>query len=185
MKNNKVLFVPDFREGNPYQVLLASHLNKLRVDIDYDQFPNKLFPLLSLARKHKNINVIHLHWIVEIIQRTQWSNNKITFYIKALLIIIDCYLTRLQGTKLVWTIHNKMAHEQLNSQKELFIRRCLAKSVSRIIVHSKEALNIINKLYKFDISSKTDIIFHGNYIGSYPEPSANRTSLKQQMNIES
>lgn len=185
MKNKNVLFVPDFREGNPYQELLAESLKKEHISVEYAQFPNQLFPLFALSRKHKNMNVIHIHWIVELIKRTQWSNNKITFYIKALLIMVDCYLTRLFGNKVIWTIHNKMAHEQLDSSKELIVRRCLAKSVSSIIVHSKEALLALNKLYEFDLSSKTDVIFHGNYIDNYPLPSADKKTLRENKKISS
>lgn len=184
MKQQNILFVPDYSDGNPYQTLLINALKNKHCEVKLKQYPHGLFPLFSLSRQHKNIDVIHIHWITELIQRTQWSSNIIVFYAKCLIAMLDCLLTRVTGTKVVWTIHNKVAHEQLNTTKELFFRRCLAKSVSRIIIHSKEALDVINKLYGFKLNKKTSVIFHGNYNNIYPKANPDSRQLKDKYALD-
>lgn len=183
MKNKTVVFVPDFSEGNPYQNLLSEHLAEQQHHVEFTQYPHTLFPLFALAKQHNKPDILHVHWVTELIKRTQWSSNKLIFLLKCLLTMVDCWLTRLNGTKVIWTIHNKVAHEQLDTPKELFFRRCFARSVSKIIVHSEEALAILTKLYGLNLKKKANVIFHGNYLNVYPEPSEKTTTLKASLNL--
>jgi glycosyltransferase involved in cell wall biosynthesis len=187
-KVKQVLQMPDYRKGNPYQILLQQTLEKEGFSCSFSHFSYSLFPLLHARlharRQHKHIDVIHIHWIVDIIKRISWSKNPIMFYLKCILMMVDCWMVRLSGVKVIWTIHNKLAHEQLDPKREIFIRKTMARAVSRIIIHSKEALRAINILYDMDLTSKTSIIFHGNYIGVYPEPSANQSNLRKAQSLD-
>lgn len=176
-KKIHVLHMPDYRQDNPYQNLLDKSLKAQGVKSSFCHIPYAFFPLWLVKRQYPKIDVIHLHWVVDIVKRIAWSENTLMFYLKCLMLVVDCWAVRLSGVKIAWTIHNKLAHEQLPKNKEIFVRRCLAKVVSRIIVHSEEALESINQLLTVDLQHKADVIFHGNYIGVYPPPSAAKSTL--------
>jgi len=68
----------------------------------------------------------------------------------------------------IWTIHSKFAHKGFDRNKELMFRKTLAKGVSKIIVHSDEALEQLEQIYGMRLSFKTKMIFHGSYLDFYP-----------------
>jgi beta-1,4-mannosyltransferase len=177
--------MPDYRKSNPYQSLLQSSLKDVGVTVSFDNFPAGFFPLWQACKRHPNISAIHIHWIVELIRHTVWLSNPIIFRLKCFLLVSDCYLLKLRGVKLVWTIHNKLAHEGFAPKRETYIRGRLAKAVSRIIVHSQKALDLVSDLYKVDIKNKNQVIFHGNYIGVYPCPSDSLQSLRDKKKLSS
>lgn len=183
MNARHVLMAPDYRKGNPYQSLLCKSLEDRKWQVAVAHFPNGLFALTRLVRQHPGTKVLHLHWLVTVIKQVAWSKNTLLFRIKLWLLVLDIYLVRLMGCKVVWTIHNKLAHEQLNAEKELTVRRAISKAVSRVVLHSEQALQTINQLYQRDLTSKTSVIFHGSYIGVYPEPSTGVGELRAKLNL--
>ncbi len=185
MKNNKTYAVhlPDYRNANPYQSLLASALSKEHVETAFIPFSRSLLPLTKSIKGLKNIDVVHVHWIIDILQPLMWTKSNLVFYIKLSLLVIDVFSVRLRGKKVVWTVHNKLAHQQLNTKRELLVRKWFAKSVNRVIFHSREAQELVSHMLNIDIGSKSKIIFHGNYIGSYPEPSNNKINLRDRYGV--
>lgn len=185
MKNNKTYAVhlPDYRNANPYQSLLASALSKEHVETTFIPFSHSLLPLNKSIKGTKHIDVVHVHWIIDILQPLMWTKSNLVFYVKFSLLIIDVFLVRLRGKKVVWTVHNKLAHQQLNTKRELLVRKWLAKSVNTVIFHSREAQELVSNMLNIDIRSKSKIIFHGNYIGSYPEPSNNKVNLRERYGL--
>ncbi|MFT2090398.1 glycosyltransferase [Paraglaciecola sp. 2405UD69-4] len=185
IKNNhkNVLFVPDYSEANPYQKMLADELLEHHAEVKYDKFYPSIFPLFTIWKKHKNIDVIHLHWVVDLISIIAWSKNPLIFKIKCFLLRLDCLLVRALGVKLLWTIHNKFAHQQLERTKETQVRRALVKGVNQIIVHSENALDTLCEHYQYDFRYKSTVVFHGNYNGVYPAPSATRDQLLKHSNL--
>lgn len=187
MKNNKTYAVhlPDYRNANPYQSLLASALSKEHVETAFIPFSLSLLPLTKSIKGMKSVDVVHVHWITDILQPLMWTKSNLVFYIKFSLLIIDVFLVRLRGKKVVWTVHNKLAHQQLNTKRELLVRKWLAKSVNRVIFHSIEAQELVSNMLNIDIRSKSKIIFHGNYLGSYPAPSNSKLDLRERYGLPS
>jgi glycosyltransferase involved in cell wall biosynthesis len=175
--------VPDYRDGNPYQKLLADALEMQGGKIDFDDYPSGLFPLLKLWFKHKKVDVLHIHWIANMLFTATWSENLLIYKLKCFLVFLECHLIRLLGTKVVWTIHNKFAHEGYDRQQELLFRRSLARAASQIIVHSQEALDTIEDLYGMSLSYKSSVIFHGSYIDVYPKVNQAQGQLRKLENI--
>jgi beta-1,4-mannosyltransferase len=175
--------VPDYREGNPYQALLAQEMKSLQHTVEFDSYPYGFFPLIQLLRKHKNTQVLHVHWIAELLRRATWSNNSLIYSSKCLLLLIECWLIRCVGKKVIWTIHNKFAHEGYDRKRELLFRKYLAKGASKVIVHSKEALEQLEDIYGMPLLHKTEVIFHGNYLGVYPKVNQETSELRKLMNI--
>lgn len=178
----KCLFVPHYKQ-NPYQKLLAEEIESLGFTIEFGSYSYGFFPLIKLLRKHKNIDVLHIHWIADQIQQAVWSNNMAIYRFKCFLLFIECWLIRLSGKKVIWTIHNKYAHEGYDKKKELLYRKSLARGVNKIIVHSKEALHFLEEMYGISLSHKTEVIYHGNYSSIYPKKNIERSELRQTLNI--
>lgn len=180
---SKVLIVPNWSKSNPYQGLLIQNLEKQGDEVSLSNFPDSPLPFSQLLKENPSTQVLHLHWISDLVARMCWSKNPIVFLLKLLLLKIDFIRTKNKGVKVIWTIHNKLAHQNHNKKKELQIRRLVASQVDNIIVHSQEAIPILSSLYNVDISQKSKVIFHGNYDGCYPEPSHNREQLRAEKNI--
>jgi len=184
MPTKKVLMVPDYRQGNPYQRLLAKALEPQGWQASFDHFTYNHLPFFLLLKQHKDIDVLHIHWITDIVKRITDSPSKMKFYLKLFMMVADCLIVRAHGVKIVWTIHNKLAHQQFDSKRELLIRKVLVKFTSQNIIHSNAALKKISELYQSDISKTTQVIFHGNYQGCYPLASNKVDNLRQKFNYQ-
>lgn len=57
----KVLFAPDWRNGVPYQRLLADALLRAGVEVGFLQNYKRVFPLTRLLAR-QNCDILHLHW---------------------------------------------------------------------------------------------------------------------------
>ena len=57
----KVLFAPDWREGNPYQELLVAALERQGVSVQFLQGYRRVLPLSRLLAD-RTFDVFHLHW---------------------------------------------------------------------------------------------------------------------------
>jgi len=182
-KAKKVLFVPNWCHENPYQNLVKNACEEKNCTVIYDDYPSGEFLFSKLINKNNEVDVIHIHWISSIISKVTWSSSKLKFLLKCMLLVLDLLYCRVRGVKLIWTIHNKFAHENYNKKREIFIRKIFAYCVNKIILHSQEALIEVSKLYNMDLSSKSEIIFHGNFNGCYPEPSTDKKQLKELKNI--
>jgi glycosyltransferase involved in cell wall biosynthesis len=177
-KNNRqVIMVPDFTEGNPYQKLLSSELEALGIEVKLEDYINSYFPFSKLFLKYPEAEILHLHWLSPLLHMLSWTSpNKSK--IRCLLIGLDCLWLRLKGKRLIWTIHNKFAHEQFERSIEMLLRKILVRCVSKIIVHSKTASKTLAKTYGVaNFSEKANIIFHGNYDNVYPEPIKTRLEI--------
>jgi beta-1,4-mannosyltransferase len=182
-KKINVLFMPKWDQSNPYQGLLIDNLKMENIKMDISDYPKGLFPLSQKALKHKiknNINIIHLHWISPLVMPITWSENFFIFSLKYIMFGLDFLLCRMLGCTIVWTIHNKFSHEELNQKKELLLRKTIFKFATRVIVHSEHASRILSSLYRTDIKTKCSVIEHGNYIDSYPKPSGTPISLRNE-----
>lgn len=183
MKKLKILYTPSWEKANPYQRLLKEACEKEGCQISYANYPEGFFPFYKLVKHNPDIDVLHVHWISEILMRVVWSRASLLFWLKYILFGLDCWLVKRKKVKLIWTIHNKYAHENQHRKREVLIRKLLGKQADNVILHSDEALLEINKLYNVNFNNKASVIFHGNYQGCYPQPSANKHLLKEQFHI--
>jgi glycosyltransferase involved in cell wall biosynthesis len=177
-----VVFVPNWSKNNPYQNLLANSVAD-EYQVNLDNFPPGLKPFTALHQQNPDMQVLHLHWIAELIHRLSWSKSSLFFYIKLGWLLLDLWRVKKRGVKVIWTIHNKLSHQSLDQKRELIIRRQFCRVVDQIILHSPQALELITELYDYPIAAKTAVIFHGNYLNCYPKPSANKATLREQFGI--
>lgn len=181
----RVLFLPDWRDGNPYQRMLADALRRLDVEVSYARMPTGLFALNRLPAHLLGVHVIHLHWIPDFIDHIVWARNPLVAVIKRLLLITDVLLMRARGRKVVWTVHNLVSHETANRGAELSARRALARACSALVVHSPSAMKSIEAEYRCSLAGKTSVIRHGNFDGCYPPPTESVDVLRGRMGLKS
>lgn len=163
----RVLFLPDWREGNPYLSLLAGALEKQGYCVQFDNFKSGPFALQSLRRAHPDNKIFHIHWIDDLIASLLWPGSRLKREVLLWLLGLDVLLLRLFGVRVVWTIHNIVSHESRDPEFEKRVRRMIARTVSKVIIHSKRAADMVTSSYGIDMSQKTAVIPHGNYVGYY------------------
>lgn len=96
----RVVMVPDYREGNPYQRLLARALEKEGVEVT--------FPRVGRPRDLLQVegDVLHIHWLPFWFPR---ALRKVPGRIREFLQVLDHLKGR--GMRVVYTMHNHQDHE--------------------------------------------------------------------------
>lgn len=164
MSQLHVLMMPDYRQGNPYQQLLADALDKAGVSVVFPQGYRRILPIFRAVREQSPpISVLHLHWLEPYINKP----NPFLEFIYSIKFLTDILLVRCSGTTLVWTVHNQIEHDTIFPWLERWIRQILIKLASYIIVHNESSLEYLKKEYKL-LPEKSQVISHGHYRTIYP-----------------
>ncbi len=158
----KVLMMPDFRAGNPYQSLLASALEPLGVTVAFPKGYRRVLPI-SRAVLQERAQVLHLHWLSPYLR----GRNVVSQLFYAGKLWLDLFLVRRRGVRIVWTIHNHVSHEAKFPKIERFIQRCISRLALRIIVHSDSALHRMTGDKMLLGPAPVSVIPHGNYAQAY------------------
>ena len=158
----KVIFIPDYSKGNPYQKALADSLSKKGVKVCFGK-TSSLFSVLKSIKNNWKPDILHIHWIHPFLL----ANSKGKTILKSICFIAELVILRILGIKIVWTVHNIVNHEKKFSSLELFFTKLAIRFFNRIITHSHFAKNEVKKVYNITDNSKIQIIPHGNYIYNY------------------
>lgn len=178
-----VVFLPDWRAGNPYQSLLAQALIDQGVRVGFHAMPKGLFALNRLPVGVRRNKTLHLHWVNELIAHLIWPQNAGLRWAKRWCLRLDVLLLRARGTRVVWTVHNLVSHESVNPLAELAARRLLAGCCSHLVVHSQSAVRELEQAWRLNLSHKTSVIPHGNYDGCYPLGAGDSADLRQRLGL--
>lgn len=168
-KKPGILFLPDWSNYNPYQTLLYESLNKAYdvnvFGLDYPDFT------LQMLKEHSGLcNVLHLHWIQYFYRL--YDDESIDEFFYKLRIAKELNYT------IIWTVHNFVSHDSINSKKEIEIRKRLAKAVDYLLVHGLYAKNLI--VQKYDISeNKVYIVPHGHFASHYKNKISQKKARKR------
>ena len=158
--------VPDNRQANPYQTLLAQSLEKQGAKVCFPQGYRRGFPLFREAvLAQQRYDLLHLHWILPYVK----GKRRLVKGFYAVKFLLDIMLIKLFGVKVVWTIHNQVNHESSFPKLELWLRRNVAKLADRIILHNRSTLETIAQEYQFS-PQKATVVLHGHYRDVYKPP---------------
>lgn len=133
----KVLFAPDWREGVPYQRLLAEALRAEGVEVEFLRDYKRGLPLARLVRATaaaQSCEVLHLHWPEAYypIKHDGWDGLRLARY------PLDLALAR-RGRALVVTAHNLHAHNRGGARFEERNTRASFHQARIVIAHSPAA----------------------------------------------
>ncbi len=170
----KVIFIPNYSETNPYQVLLSNALEKLGAKVRINN-PNLNWPILGLLKRYGKFDILHLHWSTKFLFTK--SDNNIKHAIKSTLFIFQLLLLKLLRTRIVWTVHDIVDHESPNIKMELLFNRLIATISNEIIVLSESSRREVKRSYNLT-KRNISIIPIGDYTTSYEN-----TVSKQQSRI--
>lgn len=179
-----VIFLPDWRDENPYLELLAKGLAHSGARVKFCNYPNTRFPLLSTALNHRDAGILHIHWLNDYIKPALWGSGAIRFLAHSAILISDVLLTRAMGVKVIWTVHNKLSHESSNQGRETRLRRWLMNCVSDSVFHSKNAQDEVARFLQLHVTSRSHVIPHGNYIDVYRDNPRRELTLANELLIE-
>lgn len=157
----RVLMLPDYRDANPYQRLLADALGRQGVEVLFVRGYRRGLPLLRAA-KSGAVDILHLHWLSPYTR----GRNRLTYALYSLKLCLDACLVRGFGTKLVWTIHNRLSHDAKFPRQERILRRAVAAIANVNIAHSTHGAGMLAKDLAVDRREIT-VIPHGHYRGVY------------------
>lgn len=178
-----VVHLPDYQTGNPYQSLLAEGIRTAGWNLDFANYPRTRLPLFSVTRSHPDATALHLHWIHGYIERFFWSRSWLKFLNSSALLVCDMLFVRLSGRPIVWTVHNRVAHETQDLKRERLVRRLLSFTVNKLIFHSEGARQEFSEFIGRDLSHKSEIIPHGNYVGVYAEDTTVANRLRDEFQL--
>lgn len=158
MLSMKVLAWPAFknRYQNPYNWLLYSSMAKLGVKVE------ELSPLKLLLNRY---DVVHLHWPVETIVRTQ---HLLVAWIRVLMFIGLLRWQRWRGSTIVWTIHDQRPHVLLHPKLAQRCEAWLIESVDALVNLCAVSQQIMSEQHPKLAKKLNFIIPHGHYRDSYP-----------------
>ncbi len=161
-----ILMAPDYRAGNPYQDLLARSLNEAGAVVQFPVGYRRGLPLYRALRDMSpRPDVLHLHWSEAYLK----GNNALTRGLYAEKFLLDLRLARRLTGRLVWTVHNRVAHESKHPQWELGVARRTAAVSDRLIVHSEANRAEISEAYRVS-PDKFAVIPMGHYRDVYRPP---------------
>lgn len=172
----QVLMMPDYRQDNLYQSLLAKALESGKAKVIFPWGYRRVFPLFRAA-KDNSCNVLHLHWLTPYIKGETWFTN----LVYSSKFLIDIFLVRCLGIKVVWTIHNQISHNCAFPRLDLWLRKNIARLVDKIIVHNSSNVSFLVKDWKID-RAKIEVIPHGHYRDAYKK-SIEQVEARNKLNL--
>lgn len=129
----KVLFAPDWRDGNAYQTLLAAALEEVGVEVAFLSDYRRGLPL-SRATSRSEADLLHLHWPDAYYPRRfdGWD------WLRRLRFPLDLQLA-LRRMPLVYTAHNAVPHGRQHEFLMTRLQETVLRRSAAVLVHSQAA----------------------------------------------
>lgn len=129
----RVLMMPDYRGGNPYQTLLSDALRADGVDVEFARGYRRVLPI-ARAMRAARAAVLHLHWVDPYARPT----GPLTEFVgRGLKTLVDLALVRASGARIVWTVHNELSHDSRHPRLERLFLRAVEALADQVIVHEE------------------------------------------------
>ncbi len=160
MSELTTVFLPRWRD-NPYQRLLACHLERLGVKVK--EASNSTFFLRRAVTQWKP-DILHLH-SPDLYVVTPRSSFKA--FLKLITFLSELVIMRLMGVKIIWTAHDRKNHENKHPKLDRICTTFVAKLAHAIFAHSEGAKQAVAAAFNLKNQDKILVIPHGNYIDYY------------------
>jgi hypothetical protein len=161
----KVIHIPDWSNGNPYQKELTNALSEMGIKTFLSNGTGR-FPILGMVKFFGMPNILHFH----LVHLFLLSDNRLMSVLHSLRFVLQVVLLKLMRVKFVWTVHNISDHEKSDRKIELLVYRILVRLFDRILVHCGREKSQVVDNYNCSLTAarKIEIVPHGHYFKSYP-----------------
>jgi glycosyltransferase involved in cell wall biosynthesis len=161
----RVLMLPDYRAGNPYQALLSEALARRGVSLSWGGHGGLATTRAWLRCGRPEI--VHLHWTHPLwLDRRPYAARP-----AAVRLLLELRLLRRLGARLVWTVHNLHDHEATDPALEHAVNRRIARLCAGIVVHCAAAKDSVAATYRLppQVVGRIRVVPHGHFIGVYDD----------------
>ena len=155
---------------NPYNWLLYSHMQQQGIQVDE-------FSIRQAATQRYDI--CHFHWPVETIVR---CSSAAAAWGRAILMLRVLDWMRLQGTRIVWTIHDQTPHSVVYPKIAQWFQRSLTHRVDGCISLCEASQALFEVSFPRLKSRPHVVIPHGHYRDVYPNQD-DPTTAKAQLGV--
>lgn len=170
----KVIFIPNYSQGNPYQKNLIESLLKQDINVNFG-VTSRLFSVWLSILKRGKPDILHLHWQHPFLI----ASSRVKTLIKSITFILELLFLKILGTKIVWTVHNLKNHENQHQKLEFVFSSILARLSDTIITHCQRAKLVVKKTFNIKNDVKIVVIPHGNYSNCYNNQISSSESRKR------
>ncbi|GGP50335.1 glycosyltransferase [Shewanella saliphila] len=155
----RVVYFPNYA-ANPYQNIMYSSLNSDKKEKGTEIIDDLCF--LSMAKKR----IFHIHWLKEIFVGCD-SEEKAKLCYEGFLDELKIYIGI--GCKIIWTIHNKVDHDQPDfiSKYLIELMKHLCDVTYKIHVHSLNSIGIMEEFLGVSFKDKAYYLEHPLYPVEY------------------
>ena len=168
------------KDPGPYQGHLIDGLVEAGVSSDYITGPTRsatvntfLLPLRAVAGRIRGRRIHHIHWAHE--YGLVWTKNRFTRYLMRSLFELHLKTIQAVGTKIVWTAHNIVPHEQI-FDNDTAARRFLVQHADAVIAHNEDTARQIRRRF----GAENVIVIPQ---GAYPLPGADRELARAALGV--
>ncbi|QLH76834.1 glycosyltransferase [Halosimplex rubrum] len=176
-----VVFVP-YSEQNEYHNLLTAaladhdvqtHKGTTRAGFgSREELLGLLFPLVRFAFDPEvDIDIVHVVWTGPLFLQAGYTPsktvNRALSIVRGTILILNAYVLRLFGIRIVWTVHNKYNHEKDHVTINLAVNKLFATACDALTVECEHAKTIVSDAFGVQ-AGKISVIPEGNYIDAYP-----------------
>jgi glycosyltransferase involved in cell wall biosynthesis len=182
----RVLFLPDYGKGNPYQRELARELGAHGVTVVGARAPKRNpLGLLNSWWQAKRPRVVHLHWTHPYLGQRASGRHARWRVARATLFVAQLMALRLIRVRIVWTMHNLGIHEERPDERlNVAIHRQLIRNAGAVIAHCQAAVRAAVETYALGdgAAAKLKVIPHGSYVDVYG-PLVDRAVAREQLGL--
>jgi len=171
----RALQMPDWREGNPYQQLLADGLSEHGVEAVFPGGRRRGLPIARMLHDAE-ADVLHLHWPEAFFNRVGSFGDRA----RLLRFPFDVHLAT-ANAPLVMTAHNLVPHDRQDSRQARTVYRNLYRGAAGVISHTKSGAATLERDYGVS-ADKIDVIPHGDLLSALP-PLPSREVARQQLGL--
>lgn len=158
-----VVFLPAWPD-NPYQQLLAEHLE--RCDVRVRTLARRTWFLSALLSRGRFPDVLHLHSPDQLVV---YSPNAAIAAVKLVALAGQLVALRMAGVRIIWTAHDLHNHEGRYLRLDFLSHALVSRLAARVIVHCEEARRIVEARHRLPHSaSRVVVIAHSHYADRYP-----------------
>lgn len=191
----KSLFLPYYKDTNPYQRDLADGLSGYGVEVGGPTGGGPL-GIVGALRRNGIPDVVHFHWLHGYVH----GRNRPVSVLKSAFFLLQVLLLRLAGVRIVWTVHNLLSYSNAantsntanigrivytESGIDLAVRRLFAPLCDAIIVHCESARDIVQQTYRLSsaVRERCHVVHHGHYLDAYPNE-ISRTDARERLGLD-